>query len=266
MAVLKREDAEIFYTSFGEEGEWVTLLNGYMRSSRDFSFLAKGLVQAGFRVLTLDNRGTGNTVSHGAFMVEDMVGDVFALWEALKVEKSHIVGFSMGGFLSQYAAWKKPTCIQSLSLVSTCLRPSQIIRESRFWSRDVAENFLILQSYVGAKFRKGNALVLQGMAQKIAEAVEQGAFLPNAHHQLTALKSYHPPEISELCALKMPVLILHGVEDQVAPLERGQELAQVFPKSQLVVVPEVGHLLLAECGPLLLSELCEFLGVHVGRV
>jgi pimeloyl-ACP methyl ester carboxylesterase len=89
----------------GGKGETVVLLHGF-GGSADGLYIKPGtfdaLVNAGYRVVALDQRGHGNsekphdTASYGMQMVED----VRRLLDHLEVEKVHLVGYSMGAKVS----------------------------------------------------------------------------------------------------------------------------------------------------------------------
>lgn len=258
MAFLQRASAKIYYTSWGEHGEWITLLNGFMRSSSDFTMLAKGLVKAGFRVLALDNRGTGQTRYTAHFTLPDLAEDLIAVWEREEITHSHVIGFSMGGLLAQLVALHEPARVISLSLISSCLHPSQILRPTVFWSSDVEENRHILKKYVSRSFAERNQALLCLMAQGVATAVEKNHFLEHAARQLDALHLYEAPSAAELCALPCPVLLLHGREDAIIPLEEAHRLQGTFTHCRLDIAEDTGHLLLAEKGAWLLGRLLSF--------
>ncbi len=246
MASLQRGNTELFYTTWGTQGEWITLLNGFMRSSSDFTLLATGLARAGFRVLALDNRGTGRTQYATNFTLDDMTDDVVAIWDQEEILSSHVIGFSMGGLLAQLLATRKNERISSLTLVSSCVHPARILRPNVTWSMDVDHNQAILGHYVSASFKEKNQMLLRMMAQAISTAVEKNDFLLHANRQLEAMRLYAPPTAAQRSAFTGSVLILHGREDALIPLEEAQQLQAAFPQSQFLVAEEAGHLLLAE--------------------
>jgi pimeloyl-ACP methyl ester carboxylesterase len=41
----------------------------------------------------------------------------------------------------------------------------------------------------------------------------------------------------------MPVLVVHGEEDRLVPVEAGRDLARLIPHAELRIVPNAGHLL-----------------------
>ena len=259
MSFLQRSSAEIFYTTWGTHGEWVTLLNGFMRTSSDFSMLANGLMRAGFQVLALDNRGTGRTTYTSDFTMAEMAEDIVAVWEAAGITTSHVIGFSMGGLLAQLVATGKSSSLSSLALVSSCLHPARILRPTISWNADVANNQAMLAQYVSPSFSAKNQGLLRLMAQSIATAVEENHFTQHATRQLEAMRTYAPPAEERLRALACPVLLLHGKEDALIPLEEAYRLQSVFKSAQMAIAEDAGHLLLAEKGTWLSSTLLAFL-------
>ena len=112
MPNIETPGAIINFDVVGDQGPWVTLINGHTRSSNDFRMMGRIFSQAGMRVLVLDNRGAGKSQVSRPFTITDMCGDVVALWDYLEIEKSSLLGISMGGFISQgifiYTPGKNP--------------------------------------------------------------------------------------------------------------------------------------------------------------
>jgi pimeloyl-ACP methyl ester carboxylesterase len=49
-----------------------------------------------------------------------------------------------------------------------------------------------------------------------------------------------------LGAFKMPVLVMHGQEDEIIPVAQGQALAAAIPGSTLILYPKTGHIPMEE--------------------
>jgi pimeloyl-ACP methyl ester carboxylesterase len=101
--------------------------------------LVDELVDAGFRVVRMDNRdiglsqhfdalGTPNLVLAGIkyklglslrppYTLHDMAGDVLGVLDALEIERAHIVGVSMGGMIAQHVAIAAPQRVISLTSI-----------------------------------------------------------------------------------------------------------------------------------------------------
>ena len=124
------------YEVWGEDGQWVTLINGHNRSLSDFRLFGRYLVGRGWRVLVLDNRGAGQTKTLAPFSMADMVSDVGALWEAEAVARTRLLGISMGGFIAQALAVEKAARVAGLVLVSTAMNQRHICRDDQSWTND----------------------------------------------------------------------------------------------------------------------------------
>jgi pimeloyl-ACP methyl ester carboxylesterase len=94
---------------------------GDLRSAYRFS--TPLLAAAGYRVVTLDVRGMGETsVSWGDYSVGAIGGDVIALVEALGSGPAHLVGNSMAAGAAVVAAARRPELVRSLVLTAPFVR------------------------------------------------------------------------------------------------------------------------------------------------
>lgn len=244
MPYFERPDAEIYYEVWGESGPWLTLLNGYTRSIRDFRLLAKGLGAPPRRILVLDHRGAGKTRARGKFTFDQMGEDVAALWEHLEVE-GDLLGISMGGTLAQWLAGKYAPRVKRLVLVSTAPNFSYVEGDRTPWSADRTEVRAKLEKYFTKDFRDRNRLLVDAMVKEIARAAETGDFLERAAAQRQAMDSGAPDAWHQ--DITADITVIHGTEDRVVPVEAAKKLAEIFPTAKLHLLPGVGHLLLAEC-------------------
>ncbi len=92
---------EIGYDIAGPEGApWLTFLNS-IASSRAMWGAQVAAFAGRYRVLTCDARGHGDSgATPPPYGFDTLVGDVAALWDALGVRKSHVVGLSLGGMVA----------------------------------------------------------------------------------------------------------------------------------------------------------------------
>lgn len=249
--------AEINYEVWGEgDRPWVTLINGHTRPLNDFRMLGKKLVAGGFRVLAFDNRGAGNTTVSRDFILSDMCDDVRALWGALSIGKTDLLGISMGGFICQQLVLTSIAKVKSLVLVSTAARHGGINPEERPWTNDVQEVAEKLSAFFTPRFAERNAVLVRSMAKQIAVRVDAGDFIENSKRQRRALEGFDLT--SGLNEMLLPVLIVHGEEDAIVPLAEGERLAAGIPGAQIITIKEAGHLLLAEAPAQLYGAVLDF--------
>jgi 3-oxoadipate enol-lactonase len=100
-------------------GPWLTFVHQLGGDLSVWDQLA-GYFRDDFTVLRYDVRGHGQTVvSNEPFSVEDLSQDLRTLLDTLGVQKTHIVGMSMGGMIAQQFALDNPARIDTLTLTDT---------------------------------------------------------------------------------------------------------------------------------------------------
>jgi len=244
MAQLDRPTATIHYEVWGDAGDWVTLVNGHTRPLNDFRMLGRHLAGQGHLVLALDNRGAGSTETTGPFTLADMTADVTALWDALGVTQSHLLGVSMGGFIALSLALAQPASVRRLVLVSTAMSQELIHRDDSHWEADPARVEAKLAPYFTEDFRRRNSVLVKSMVKQIAKAVAEGGFAERSEQQRRAIAGFDVA--SRLSELQAPTLVIHGTEDRIIPVAAARALEAAIPDARLALLPGAGHLLLAE--------------------
>lgn len=122
------DGVRIHYTDEGE-GEPVVLIHGFAVNA-DLNWRRNGITQAlseEFRVIAMDTRGHGlsgkphDADQYGIEMVEDVV----RLLDHLEIEKAHVAGYSLGGFLSLKLAAEHPERLLSASPLAAGWEPGE---------------------------------------------------------------------------------------------------------------------------------------------
>jgi len=137
---LRAGEIEIAYETFGAPGDPPLLLimglGMQMLAWRDD--LCGLLADQGFRAIRFDNRDVGLSThlddapepdlpeliagdhSSAPYQIEDMAEDALGLLNGLGIERAHVVGASMGGYIAQALAIRRPDRVLSLtSIMST---------------------------------------------------------------------------------------------------------------------------------------------------
>jgi 2-succinyl-6-hydroxy-2,4-cyclohexadiene-1-carboxylate synthase len=112
--ILDGKDVKLSYFVSGE-GTPVTLLHGFTQSGRSWhEVMAK--MPAGWMWVVPDLRGHGATqIQNGADCSMDAcMSDLEMLWDRIGVERTHLVGYSMGGRLALHVAARRPQRILSV--------------------------------------------------------------------------------------------------------------------------------------------------------
>jgi pimeloyl-ACP methyl ester carboxylesterase len=262
MPFALRDGARIHWTSLGS-GEPVVLVMGLGCSSAMWFRVAPQLART-HRVILIDNRGTGQTrvpffVVH---RVSAMAADIAAVLDAAGESSAHLVGFSMGGMISQQFAVDHPGRVRSLALLGThCGVP---------WARQAQPHVLRL---LFEKSRMGPEESLRamrphtyaaGMPDQLFEedAVVRLANMPGPRDyqaQLHALIYWSV--YMHLPKLRMPTLILHGLQDELIPPANARILASRIRETRLLELPQASHWLMTDSN----AACIDALGEHLHR-
>ena len=112
--ILEGEDVRLSYFVTGE-GPPVTLLHGFTQSGRSWRELISRTPE-GWKWIVPDLRGHGGTQTPrgAACSMDACTADLEALWDHLRVERTHLVGYSMGGRLALHVSARRPERVLSL--------------------------------------------------------------------------------------------------------------------------------------------------------
>ncbi|MFP1464007.1 alpha/beta fold hydrolase [Escherichia coli] len=115
----------LYTESFGDPAhEPIILIMGAMSSAVWWpdEFVSQ-LAKMGRYVIRYDHRDTGKSTSYepgqAPYSVEELADDVVRVIDGYGLEAAHLVGMSLGGFLSQLVALKYPKRVKSLTLIAS---------------------------------------------------------------------------------------------------------------------------------------------------
>ena len=245
----------------GDEGAPAVLLIGGAGWSRDWwdDDLCARLVARGRRVIRYDQRDTGASTSWppGApgYTGEELVTDVLAVLDAVGVDRAHVVGLSSGGGIVQYLGLEHRDRVASLTLVATSPvdptvgdlpGPTPAIAAAFAgegpgpdWSdHDAAVTALV----EGERPFAGPGAFDEERIRAIAERVVARSRDLAASTTNPFVVPSGPPGPTALRDLAgLPVLVVHGTDDPLLPVEHGRALAAAIPGARLLEIEGMGH-------------------------
>ncbi|MCW2679260.1 MAG: alpha/beta hydrolase [Frankiales bacterium] len=132
--VLVPERGEFFVRDSGGSGPPVLLVHGWMfPSDLNWLHVYAPLQRAGYRVLAMDLRGHGRGLRSGApFRLQDCADDAAGVLTGLGLPPALVVGYSMGGPVTQLLAKRHPSAVAGFVLCATALDWSDR-RQKAFW-------------------------------------------------------------------------------------------------------------------------------------
>ena len=258
MSFVNINNQTIHYIDRGGSGPPVFLSHGFSMDHEMWSKQVEPLVTAGWRVVTYDERGWGQTSHQGEFTYWDLAEDLLSLMDFLEVEKAVLVGMSQGGFLSMRAALLQPDRVEALVLIDS--EGSALAEDEKTLYKSLYE-----------------AMLESGMAGPLGETLASFLFAPdysevdfwrgkwnsrNPERWADATEClFERDDIDDrLPEIKCPTLIFHGDSDVSIPLERGKRMAELLGgETQFIVIEGAGHTPNLEKPEMVNPPLIEFL-------
>ncbi len=211
--------------------------------------LAPGLARR-FQVVLFDNRGVGRSSRPaGPYSAELLAQDTVGLMDALGIERAAVLGFSMGGFVAQALALAQPERLSHLVLAATNFggpnhvpaKPDAmaLLLDPSGSPEDRVRRGIEISCAPGFAARE-TGLLDAWIAYRVAQPIDPASYQAQLAIGLGLLSPAASFE-SRLPGLRLPVLILFGEHDQVAPPANVRLLAAAIPGAQVVILKGAGH-------------------------
>ncbi len=232
--VLVPGRGEFFLRDSGGDGQPVLLVHGWMFPS-DLNWLRcyRPLRAAGYRVLAMDLRGHGRGLRSGApFRLADCADDAAGVLSALGLPPALVVGYSMGGPVTQLLAQRHPDRVAGLVLCATALDWNDP-RQKVFW-RTMGGLRLVLGLFPRASWSAGMRLAGAPSSQSnwVASELSRGSArdLAEAGRELGRFDSS-----SWVANLPQSAAVLVMTRDRLVPPAKQRALAQLLGVEPLLL-------------------------------
>ncbi len=167
---------------------------------------------------------------------------LMASLDALGIDQTTLVGNSMGAWIALIAALRCPERIRRLVLVGSAfvygmpegITPGELARRAN--PATLAE----MESYLGRIFYSAAFRSREEVQRRFADHLAK-----NDGHTIRAvcesLAAGEDVLTASIGSIRQPTLILHGQNDDVAPVAVSERLRSELPNAELVVIDDCGH-------------------------
>lgn len=240
MSSVKLDNLNFYYEISGS-GTPLVLISGLSCDSSHWN-LIKNMLEQQFEVICLDNRSVGRTQTPtSSYTISDMALDVVKLLNHLGVEKTHILGHSMGGAIAQTIAYENPQLIDKLIISNSFVK---IKRRSLIFMENLAKmylnNFPLEETVpINAPWVFSDQYLNQ--TNIIDELINFGkTYLQQQpakgfKQQVEAIAKFNSTDwVNQIIN---PTLIIAGKNDYLTPLDDSEYMHENINNSQLITQP-----------------------------
>ena len=253
--ITAKDGTRLFYKDWGpKDAQPIVFHHGWPLSADDWDSQMLFFLSEGYRVIAFDRRGHGRSdqTDHGNDM-DTYASDTADITEALDLRNAIHIGHSTGGgVVARYVAGAEPGRVAKAVLIGavtpvfgqTESNPNGIpmevfdgFRESL--SRNRAQFYLEIPSGPFYGFNREGAEVSEGLIRNWWRQGMQGS--AKAHYD--CIKAFSETDFTEdLKAIGLPVLVMHGDDDQVVPFEASAALTvEIMSNATLKVYEGASH-------------------------
>ena len=283
--VARNNDLEIYYRDYGPtEGDPILLVQGIGGQLINWpQHLIEFLIDNNFRPIVFDNRDTGlssrvesnlfdkeninktiirNYIRYylrlpikSEYTIDDMATDAISVLDELQIEKSHVLGISMGGMISQIIVSSYPDRVKTFTLIaSTASTPSPFNGPTREVRKLFLERTKNIDASIDDRVNRtkklfkiigyeGIDLDTDDFYENVKMSVERGGTDDTGFgRQLTAILG-SSNRLNKVKSIEAKTFIVHGYEDPLINVKNAYKAHSLISNSQLKIIPDMRHLI-----------------------
>jgi non-heme chloroperoxidase len=270
--IITRDGAQVFYKAWGDKNaQPVVFHHGWPLSGDEWDSQVLFFLSHGYRAIAPDRRGHGrSSQTDTGNEMDTYASDVAELVKALDLKNAIHVGHSTGGGeVAHYVARAEPGRVAKAVLIGavppimlkTAANPGGLPLEvfdgfRAALAANRAQFFIDVPSGPFYGFNRRGANVSQGL---IDNWWRQG-MMGGAKAQYECIKAFSETDFTEdLKGIDVPVLIMHGEDDQVVPIDDSARLAiKLVKNGTLKTYPGLSHGMAATHPELINADLLAF--------
>jgi len=208
------------------------------------------VLAAARRVITFDNVGVGGSTGTTPDTIEQMAHDAIAFLAALQLGPVDLLGFSIGSFVAQRIALRRPAIVRRLVLASAAPQGAVGMHG---WAPEVigaiGTPHTSPEAYLGVFFtssessRSAGTGALKRMYARTQDR-DSATTWATREAQYEAVCTWGIPDyarLQQLSCLQMPVFVANGDSDPMILPHYSYLLAGLIPQARVKIYPDAAH-------------------------
>ena len=243
---------ELYYEDHGS-GSPVVLIHGFPLSGRAWERQERALIAAGHRVITYDRRGFGKSSQPAAgYDYDTFAADLDKLLSALDLRDIDLAGHSMGGgeiarYLGAYGSERvrRAAIVSGVPpyLLKTPETPDGVPQEvfDQIAGALAADRFAYFTEWNKNFFNLDQTLGSRISAEAVQDAWNT-AVGASPTGTIACVATWHTDFRADLPKIDIPVLVLHGTEDRILPIQAcGARTYELIKNSEYLPIEGASH-------------------------
>ncbi|MCX4691978.1 alpha/beta hydrolase [Streptomyces sp. NBC_01408] len=228
--VVTEDGRRLAYTDFGGPGAPLLALHGHFQDGRTFERLARE-VGPRWRVITLDQRGHGESDRAGEYTREGYVADAAAVLEQLGLGPAVVLGHGLGGVTAYQLAARRPDLVRAVVVEDIGAVVEGDLSFALGWPRRAGTRDGFLAG-VGS-----SAPDLEGSVREYADGWGAACAVEDVVESQRGLNGDH---WGDWLAVRSPTLLVRGDRSGVLSAEHAREMTLRRAGVRMVELP-AGH-------------------------
>ena len=224
-------------------------------------------IAAAHRVITFDNRGLGASEGKTPDTVEAMARDAIAFIQALGFTQVDLLGFSLGGMVSQVIAQQAPNLVRKIILAGTGPAGGEgIVNVTKLSYLDTLHAYATFKDpkellfFTRTPHGKSEAKAFIKRLKERTSDRDKATTITAFRTQLKAIHTFGQAKPADLSTITHPVLVANGDDDRMVPTSNSYDLARRLPNATLRIYPDAGHGGIFQAHERFVPEALAFLG------
>jgi len=252
MPTVDFDDVTIAYETAGDpDADPVVLICGCGQPAIGWFAVVPPLVDAGYRVVTFDNRGVAPSSSPPApYSVAEMTDDTLDLLDHLAIDEARFAGYSMGGWIAETLATEHSDRVRAAAFIGSCNAPTEWEKAITTVERDLARLDYDLPRLFYAtdtmRYLPNAELQKDEVVAGWLELIGDEAPWPNpgrlGQYEACLAWSTDPSHTAGWASISVPCLVLAFEHDVDSPPVHARAAAAAIPSAQFVELAGASHL------------------------